>query len=291
MSVLGVVASLLVSACVALLWLRFSLTLELPLSSRGLQVTMRVNSFRRLDLLKFFLDYYRTCKVVRQIQVVWSDQENKPPVDWLEGYEAGKVIFEVHDKNSLSNRFVALQGIPTEAVLSIDDDLIMPCRMIEDSLSVWNSFPMALVGFSPRIIGWDTISGNVKYLRWQHTWWSGMYSIMLTKISFLHRDYLAAFSKHTPAAFLDHITKIRNCEDVAMAHVVARLSNAAPVWMDGVVYEVSEKGISSGQSHFNDRSECISHLNKMTGGEWPWVTGKQKVSRMHIMDFINLWQS
>jgi len=118
-----------------------------------------------------------------------------------------------------------------------------------------------------------------------------MYSIMLTKISFLHRDYLAAFSKHTPTAFLDHITKIRNCEDVAMAHVVAKLSNAAPVWMDGVVYEVSEKGISSGQSHFNDRSDCISHLKKMSGGEWPWVTGKQKISRMHVMDFTNLWQS
>lgn len=32
--------------------------------------------------------------------------------------------------------------------------------------------------------------GQRNYLRWQHTWWSGTYSIILTKASLLHRDYL-----------------------------------------------------------------------------------------------------
>jgi len=251
------------------------------------QVTMRVNSFRRLDLLETFLDYYKTCNVVKEIQVVWSDQRDKPPTDWFSRYPAGKVLFEVHDKDSLNNRFVPLLKLSTEAVLSIDDDLIIPCNLIEDTLSVWNSFPRALVGFSPRMIGWDPISGNSRYMRWQHTWWSGLYSIMLTKICIIHRDYLTAFVKTIPTTFFDHVNKIRNCEDIAMAHMVAKLSNAAPVWVDGVVYEVSETGISSGQSHFNDRSECVSVLSQMTG-EFPWVTASQKLNRMHFLDFWRL---
>jgi glucuronyl/N-acetylglucosaminyl transferase EXT2 len=280
------------ATCVALLITRHYLLL--PLTQEELrggagQLTVRVNTFRRLDLLDFFLDYYKSCDAIKQIQVVWSDQESKPPTEWLSRYPQGKVLFEVHSKDSLNNRFIPLQEVPTEAVLSIDDDLIIPCNLIGDTLRVWNSFPRALVGFSPRMITWDTNSGNFLYLRWQHTWWSGLYSVMLTKIGILHRDYLENFSKAVPQAFQEHVNKIRNCEDIAMAHIVAKQSNAAPVWIDGVVYEVSEKGISSGQSHFHDRSECISLLSNLTG-EFPWVTGQQKISRMHWQDLVFLQQ-
>ena len=48
----------------------------------------------------------------------------------------------------------------------------------------------ALVGYSPRMNAFDSSTGLSRYLRWQHTWWSGLYSIVLTKEGFLHRDYL-----------------------------------------------------------------------------------------------------
>lgn len=260
-----------------------------PIGRKSAQLTMRVNSFRRLDLLEFFLDYYKTCDTVKQIQVVWSDQQNKPPLGWVLKYPEGKVLFEVHAKDSLNNRFVALHDIPTDAVLSIDDDLILPCHLLQDTLQVWHSFDQALVGFSPRMLGFDTTTGSLRYLRWQHTWWSGLYTIMLTKLSFMHRDNLKAFQSLVPATFLAHIDKIRNCEDIAMAYAVAKASNAAPVWVDGVVYEVSETGISSGQTHFTDRSECVALLRALTN-EWPWVTGKQKISRLHLLDLLSLWE-
>lgn len=252
------------------------------------QVTMRVNSFRRLDLLEFFLDYYKSCAVVSQIQVVWSDQQNAAPLEWSQRYPPGKVVFEVHDKNSLSNRFLALHAVPTEAVLSIDDDLVIPCPALQEALRVWQSFDQALVGFSPRMLGFNAITGSVRYLRWQHTWWSGLYAVMLTKAAFLHRDHFQAFASLVPAAFLAHVDQARNCEDIAMAYVVAKRSGAAPVWVDGVVYEVSEKGISSGQGHFADRGECVALLQRLTG-DWPWVTGKQKVSRLNLFDALHLW--
>lgn len=69
---------------------------------------------------------------------------------------------------------------------------------------------------------YDVISGNQRYLNWQYTWWSGVYTIMLTKAAIMHRDYLPDYEKLVPKEMLTHIDKNRNCEDISMAHVVAR---------------------------------------------------------------------
>lgn len=50
-----------------------------------------------------------------------------------------------------------------------------------------------LIGFSPRLHAHDPDSGAEKYLKWQHTWWNGEYSIILTKACFLHKKYLTAY--------------------------------------------------------------------------------------------------
>jgi len=129
---------------------------------------------------------------------------------------------------------------------------------------------------------YDIVSGNWRYLKWQHTWWSGVYSIMLTKASILHRDYLTSFSSGSllPTEFLEHIDKTRNCEDIAMAYVVAAKSRTPPVWVKSIVYEVSKGGISSGQSHFIDRSKCLAVLDHMVRKKHKkavsWVVGRQK---------------
>ena len=74
----------------------------------------RVNTFRRLDLLGIFLEHYHKCQNVRQIQIIWSDQESTPPLEWLNKYPKDKVAFEVHRNNSLNNRFRNLLPITTE---------------------------------------------------------------------------------------------------------------------------------------------------------------------------------
>ena len=128
-------------------------------SSTDSALTIRVNTFRRLDLLETFLDHYDRCRVVRQIQVVWSDPETPAPTEWSKRYADGNVVFEVHDTNSLNHRFHRLVPVPTEvrwyfiflkriphsrpyhmcvqAVLSIDDDLVIPCDVIERTLRTW----------------------------------------------------------------------------------------------------------------------------------------------------------
>jgi hypothetical protein len=257
------------------------------------QITIRVNTFRRNDLLRTFLDNYSKCSVVNQIQVIWSDPTNndKIPKDWLSLYSNNKVIFEVHDSNSLNNRFKPLIDINTNAVLSLDDDIIIPCNVIEKSLNVWKANSNVLVGYSPRMVAYDIWSGVTRYLRWQHTWWNGFYSIILTKACLLHKKYLYEYHKNIPKEMLTFIDEHKNCEDIAFAHMIATLTNSPPVWINGVVYDIASNGISSGQSHFIDRGSCLSKLKVFTK-QWPWVTGYQKsISMDWKVDWMKLWTS
>lgn len=65
-------------------------------------------------MLKTFLDNYQSCNVIEQIQIIWSDQDNQAPIEWLDKYPENKIIFEIHRNNSLSNRFKVLHEIKTE---------------------------------------------------------------------------------------------------------------------------------------------------------------------------------
>ena len=78
-------------------------------------VTIRMNTFRRNELLFRSLKHYLTCPQVRQIVVVWSDQELKPPFKLLEQLQVkdmdksdSRIYFEIHSTDSLNNRFLEL---------------------------------------------------------------------------------------------------------------------------------------------------------------------------------------
>ena len=57
---------------------------------------------------------------MQQVQVVWSDIDNKAPFSWISelSLQPEKFVFEIHSNNSLSNRFRPLQKIPTEVYTS-----------------------------------------------------------------------------------------------------------------------------------------------------------------------------
>lgn len=238
---------------------------------------IRVNTFRRLDLLEIFLDSHAHCPCVEEIQVVWSDLENPAPLHWTNQptdptdphsrpkYNPRKVKFEIHTTNSLNNRFKPLLNITTTAVLSADDDLSVPCSDLAFALNVWQANPHVLVGFSPRLTTQDSVTGKSRYMRWQHTWWNGKYTIMLTKLALMHKQYMHAYTKLIPPSIQSYIDTHRNCEDIAMAHMVAVHTHGVmpPVWLEAVVFDTgltSNTGISSQQSHFLSRGDCVDLL-------------------------------
>ena len=198
------------------------------------------------------------------MQVVWSDQQNQPPHYLVSRYPTTKVVYEIHGTDRLSNRFKALKSLPTRGVLSIDDDLLISCEQLHQGFNIWKSNEKALVGYAPRMHGINGITGEDRYLRWQNTWWNGVYSISLTKASFLHKNYLEDFFNVLPIEFVEEIDKNRNCEDLAMAYVVGKVSRTPPVWVQAVVHETADFGISTGASHFDDRSLCLTKLRHVS---------------------------
>jgi hypothetical protein len=264
--------------------------LSTPLDIKTEQFTIRVNTFRRNDLLSAFLDHYTRCEEVKLIQIVWSDQKNAPPYDWLPNYPPHKVKFEVHSEDSLNNRFKSLEPVPTEGVLSIDDDLIITCDTLRMGAKVWQANKNALVGFSPRLATIDVQSGVTGYLGWQKTWGTGIYSIMLSKVAFVHRDYLSAYHTHIPPGTLQHIQENRNCEDIALASLVGAMHQRPPVWVKGVVFEMAESGISSGGSHYELRSACVRMLREnLISADRDWVL-PPSIQKALPMSFFDGWR-
>ncbi len=106
-----------------------------------------------------------------------------------------------------------------------------------------------------------------------------MYTIVLTKVCFFHRQFLQSYMQEVPKDMLTFIDQNRNCEDLAMSHLIASVSKAPPVWVEGIVYEKADEGISSGSAHFDIRGSCLEKL-RHTSGYWPWPTGYQKAVKI-----------
>ena len=54
----------------------------------------------------------------------------------------------------------------------------------------------------------------------QHSYFSGMYSVILTKVAFLHRDYVMGYKHAIPPPVNKYIDEKKNCEDLAMAYAI-----------------------------------------------------------------------
>ncbi|OMO76246.1 EXTL2, alpha-1,4-N-acetylhexosaminyltransferase [Corchorus olitorius] len=202
-----------------------------------------MNTWKRYDLLKKSISHYASCPRLDSIHIVWS--EPNPPSDSLERFlnrviqsnsrngRKVELVFDINKEDSLNNRFKEIKNLRTDAVFSIDDDVIFPCSSVEFAFTVWQSAPDTMVGYVPRMHWVDEKKGKDKYIYggWWSVWWTGTYSMILSKASFFHKKYLKLYTERMPASLKDYITKNRNCEDIAMSFLVANATGAPPIWV------------------------------------------------------------
>ncbi|KAI3519823.1 hypothetical protein L1887_09039 [Cichorium endivia] len=235
--------------------------------------TLLINTWKRYDLLKQSISHYSSCPRLDSIHIVWSEPD--PPSDPLVKYlnqavksKAGnnryiELAFDINKEDSLNNRFKEIKNPRTDAVFSIDDDIIFSCKSVEFAFSVWESAPDTMVGFVPRIHlinpskenGYSYIYGG-----WWPVWWTGTYSMILSKASFFHMKYLRLYTNEMPTSLLEYVKRNRNCEDIAMSFLVANATGAPPIWAKGKIYEIGSTGISSLGGHSNKRTECVNRF-------------------------------
>ncbi|KAL5727819.1 lactose synthase [Ranunculus cassubicifolius] len=245
--------------------------------SRG-GYTVLINTWKRNSLLKQAVAHYASCSGTEAIRVVWS--ESDPPSSDLMAYlrrivrsksqtaRKPNFRFDLHEEDNLNNRFKPINDLKTDAIFSIDDDVIVPCNTLNFAFAVWQTAPSTMVGFVPRIHWMDVEKDGVahyKYGGWWSIWWMGTYSMVLSKAAFFHRKYLDLYTNEMPSSIHDYVTRERNCEDIAMSLLVANATGAPPIWVKGKIYEIGSTGISSLKGHTGRRDKCLNDFVSLYG--------------------------
>ncbi|CAB4041156.1 Exostosin-2, partial [Paramuricea clavata] len=160
------------------------------------------------------------------IVVVWNNVDRRPPPEseWPELTKPVKVIET--KANKLSNRFFPYNEIETEAIFSLDDDIVMlTADEIQFAFEVWSEYPDRLVGFPGRL---HTSSNGSSQLKYESEWLNDV-SIVLTGAAFHHKYFSHVFTYMMPAAVRKWVDKHMNCEDIAMNFLVANYTGKAPI--------------------------------------------------------------
>ncbi|KAJ9683770.1 hypothetical protein PVL29_016321 [Vitis rotundifolia] len=255
-----------------------------------------INTWKRNDLLKQSVSHYALCSGLDSIHIVWSEPD--PPSESLIKFlhhvvhsnsrDGRKIVlkFDINKEDSLNNRFKEIKDLKTDAVFSIDDDIIFPCSSVEFAFNVWQSAPDTMVGFVPRMHWIDQSKGNTGsyvYAGWWSVWWTGTYSMVLSKAAFFHKKYFSLYTNEMPASIREFTTKNRNCEDIAMSFLVANVTGSPPIWVKGKIFEIGSTGISSLGGHTEKRSQCVNRF-VMEYGRMPLVS-----TSMKAVDSRNSW--
>jgi glucuronyl/N-acetylglucosaminyl transferase EXT2 len=247
--------------------------------------TVRINSWKRQDQLRLSIDHLLSCgdsssdsreRPLAEIQVVWCTAQGPPP-DWLwrmqnesraavadaNASSRPRVTVELHEINSLNERFNILSPVSTAAVLSVDDDVLRPCIALDAAFLKWRRQPHRIVGFDARTIVADDHTRRLKYGYLSTTQNTNRYSLTLMRFAFVHQHYLRTYMADLPVSIRHFVETNLNCEDIAMSLWVSyQTDNLPPLladfWaMKAMVKLDSASAISSTGNHKSVRDQCV----------------------------------
>ena len=164
-----------------------------------------------------------------QILVLWTSQTTPPPSKWpVGGRGSDFVTVEVLPGNASPNpRFLPRPAslLPTDAVLSLDDDTVLSTDEVDFAFSVWRAFPERIVGYPARSHFWD-----VPRRQWAYSSrYANEYSMVLTNAAFYHRYYHHLFTESLSPVMLKTVEQAGDCEDILMNFLVSHVTRRSPI--------------------------------------------------------------
>ena len=243
-----------------------------------------INTYKRPQMLREAVTHYAdTCGRkfgVTQVFIVWAEQAVTPPEttslflnenDARNENRASVQVLRV-SKDSLNSRFEPIQDLSSDAIFMVDDDVQVSCPTLYTGFQAWKIFPESMVGYYPRLASSprNGEKGEFVYHGWPTVFLQSSFNFVLTKASFLHKQYLDIYSDETkhPRQIKDYVDEHMNCEDVAMSLLVANHTRAkngkasCPIYVEGSVKDKGLfGGISTGSGHMATRSQCLTDLS------------------------------
>jgi len=260
--------------------------------------TLLVMSYEsRRTLLEGYIRNYQNCPSVGEILIVWNQlnqnhrdqrggkEKTAVPPDPLRDYPWAKVPIRVraHANNSLTNRYLPDDQLRYRGVLSLDDDLRLPCADVERAFAKWRLSPSSLTGYVARLA---EVSTTPRYQSEPEAVAKGWYNLILTGAAFIdsRKAFAAYWSDSKPMQKARKLVdSLQNCDDILMNFVVAnstmphdgkkgkkqgsvlfvRPSRRLDVsWLSGV-------GLSHSVDHFlGDAEQCLIKFEKLFK-RWP----------------------
>uniref|UniRef100_A0A673ZB78 Exostosin-2 n=1 Tax=Salmo trutta TaxID=8032 RepID=A0A673ZB78_SALTR len=178
--------------------------------------TAVVLTYDRIESLFRVITEISKVPSLAKLLVVWNNLNKSPPDDSLWPKIAVPLKVVRTKENKLSNRFFPYDEIETEAVLAIDDDIIM---LTSDELQFgyeWRELPDRLVGYLGRLHLWDHKMGKWKY----ESEWTNEVSMVLTGAAFYHKCFNYLDTYKMPGDIKNWVDAHMNSEDIAMNFLV-----------------------------------------------------------------------
>nr|XP_020465783.1 exostosin-2 [Monopterus albus] len=251
-------------------WSSVNSPLFLPLiPPRAPGFTAVVLTYDRVESLFRVITEISKVPSLAKLLVVWNNQNKSPPEGAIGTRRTCKLCNKVvrTKENKLSNRFFPYDEIETEAVLAIDDDIIMlTSDELQFGYEVWREFPDRLVGYPGRLHLWDHEMGKWKY----ESEWTNEVSMVLTGAAFYHKYFNYLYTYKMPGDIKNWVDAHMNCEDIAMNFLVANITGKAPIKVTPrKKFKCPEctaiDGLSLDQTHMVERSECINKFASVFG--------------------------
>ncbi|XP_060660677.1 exostosin-2 [Drosophila nasuta] len=229
--------------------------------------TAVILTYDRVESLFLLIQKLAVVPSLQSILVIWNNQRKAPPhLSTFPSIAKPLKIIQTRE-NKLSNRFYPYPEIETEAILTIDDDIIMlTSDELDFGYEVWREFPDHIVGFPSRIHVWDNAT-----MRWHYeSEWTNQISMVLTGAAFHHKYWSHMYTYAMPGDIKHWVDDHMNCEDIAMNFLVANITNNPPIKVTPrKKFKCPEctntEMLSADLNHMRERSACIDRFSKIYG--------------------------
>ncbi|THD19701.1 putative glycosyl transferase family 64 domain protein [Fasciola hepatica] len=195
---------------------------------------------------------------VHSVVIVWNHPiAPQQDVAWPQLHVPIKVVHM--SNNSLNNRFLPLDVIETDCILSMDDDIQLRHDEIIFGFRIWRENRDRLVGFPARAHFWNATMRDWYY----NSDYTCEFSMVLTGASFFHKYYTYAYTYEMPLSIREMVDKYFNCEDLAMNFLISHLTRKPPIkatihWSFTCPYCTTT--LHDHPGHYAIRSKCLNQL-------------------------------